>query len=103
MSEIIGLVRQINEITKRESSVVHAMGGLPGAERPQFWHEPFLPLAAQEHALREKANDRRPGKGNHVLNPIAPSKLLLVIYVPASRPNAFRRLDATAVIDITSK
>jgi hypothetical protein len=54
MSEIIGLVRQINGITKRESSVVHAMAGLSDAERPQFWHEQFLPLAAQEHALREK-------------------------------------------------
>jgi len=54
MSEIIGLVRQINDLTKRESSVVHAMAGLPDAERAQFWHEQFLPLAAQEHALREK-------------------------------------------------
>src|SRR5215469_5166709 len=54
MSEIIDLVRQINDITKRESSVVHAMAGLPDAERPQFWHEQFLPLAAQEHALREQ-------------------------------------------------
>ena len=27
------------------------MAGLPDAERPQFWHEQFLPL---EHALREK-------------------------------------------------
>lgn len=54
MSEIIDLVRQINDITKRESSVVHAMTGLPDAERAQFWHEQFLPLAAQEHALREK-------------------------------------------------
>ena len=54
MSEIIGLVRQINDITKRESSVVHAMAGLPDAERAKFWHEQFLPLAAQEHALRDK-------------------------------------------------
>jgi hypothetical protein len=54
MSEIIGLVRQINDITKREISIVHAMTGLPDAERPQFWHKPFLPLAAQEYALREK-------------------------------------------------
>ena len=54
MSEIIGLVRQINDITKRESSVVHAMAGLPDSERAQFWHEQFLPLAAQEHALRDK-------------------------------------------------
>src|SRR5262249_4015966 len=29
MSEIIGLVRQINDITKREISVVHAMASLP--------------------------------------------------------------------------
>src|SRR5215472_12317441 len=54
MSEIVGLVRQINDITKRESSVVQAMAGLPDVERAQFWHEQFLPLAAQEHALREK-------------------------------------------------
>src|SRR5215472_8180586 len=54
MSEIIGLVRQINDITKRESSVVQAMARLPDVERAQFWHEQFLPLAAQEHALREK-------------------------------------------------
>lgn len=54
MSEIIGLVRQINDLTKRESSVVHAMAGLPDSERARFWHEQFLPLAAQEHALREK-------------------------------------------------
>ena len=54
MSEVIGLVRQINDITKRESSVVHAMARLPDSERAQFWHEQFLPLAAQEHALREK-------------------------------------------------
>jgi len=30
------------------------MAGLPDAERTQFWHEQFLPLAAQEHTLREK-------------------------------------------------
>src|SRR6516225_7319097 len=54
MSEIIALVRQINDITKRESSVVHAMVGLPDAERNKFWHEQFLPLAAQEQALREQ-------------------------------------------------
>jgi len=54
MSEIIDLVRQINDITKRESSVVHAMAGLPDAERAQFWHDQFLPLAAQEHVFREK-------------------------------------------------
>jgi hypothetical protein len=54
MSEIIGLVRQINEITKREISVVHAMSSLPEPERLRFWHEQFMPLAAEEFALRER-------------------------------------------------
>lgn len=54
MSEIIDLVRQINELTKRETAVVHAMASLPEQERVRFWHEQFMPLAAEEHALREK-------------------------------------------------
>jgi hypothetical protein len=54
MSEIISLVRQINELTKREISVVHAMASLSEPERLRFWHEQFMPLAAQEHALREQ-------------------------------------------------
>jgi hypothetical protein len=54
MSEIIGLVREINEVTKRQISVVHAMASLPESERMRFWHEQFMPLAAQEHALREQ-------------------------------------------------
>ena len=54
MSEIIRLVREINEVTKRQISVVHAMASLPEPERMRFWHEQFMPLAAQEHALREQ-------------------------------------------------
>src|SRR5216683_1887172 len=54
ISEIIGLVREINEITKRQISVMHAMASLPEPERMRFWHEQFMPLAAQEHALREQ-------------------------------------------------
>jgi hypothetical protein len=54
MSEIIGLVREINEVTKRQISVVHAMASLPEPERMRFWLEQFMPLAAQEHALREQ-------------------------------------------------
>jgi len=54
MSEIIRLVREINEVTKRQISVVHAMASLPETERMRFWHEQFMPLAAQEHALREQ-------------------------------------------------
>jgi len=54
MSRIIELVQQINDITKREISVVHAMSSLPEPERARFWHEQFMPLADQEHALREE-------------------------------------------------
>jgi hypothetical protein len=54
VSEIIGLIHQINDLTKREISVVHAMASLPEPERMRFWHEQFMPLAAQEHALREQ-------------------------------------------------
>ena len=54
MSEIIALVREINDVTKREISVVHAMASLPESDRARFWHEQFLPLAAEEHALREQ-------------------------------------------------
>ncbi len=54
MSQIIDLVRQINEITKREISVVHAMTSLPDPERARFWHEQFMPLAAEEHTLRQE-------------------------------------------------
>lgn len=54
MTEIIDLVRQINELTKRQTAVIHAMASLPEAERVKFWHEQFAPLAAEEHALREK-------------------------------------------------
>lgn len=53
-AEIVGLVRQVNEITKKEASVIHDMSSLPESEQVQFWHEEFMPLAAQEHALREQ-------------------------------------------------
>lgn len=54
MSEIVGLVREVNEVMKRQISVVHAMASLPEPERMRFWHEQFMPLAAHEHALREQ-------------------------------------------------
>jgi len=62
MSEIIGLVREINEIAKRQISVVHAMASLPEPKRMRFWHEQFMPLAAQEHALREQLQVVRQAK-----------------------------------------
>jgi len=53
-SEILELVRQVNEVTKKEASVIHDMDLLPADEQVQFWHDEFMPLAAQEHALREQ-------------------------------------------------
>ncbi len=46
--------QKINELTKRQTAVIHAMASLPEPERVKFWHEQFAPLAAEEHALREK-------------------------------------------------
>ena len=53
-SEIIALIRQINEIIKKEASVIRDMRSFPEQEQVQFWHEEFMPLLAQEHALRER-------------------------------------------------
>jgi hypothetical protein len=53
-SELIELVRQVNELTKKEASVIHDMASLPAEEQVQFWHDEFMPLAEQEHALRER-------------------------------------------------
>ena len=51
---IVDLVRQIHSAMKKEASVIHDMDSLPEQERVQFWHEEFMPLVAQEHALRER-------------------------------------------------
>ena len=53
MAEIVALVRQINELTKREIAVTHGVAALPEKERVHFWHEQS-PLAAKENALREQ-------------------------------------------------
>jgi hypothetical protein len=53
-SEIIELVRQINAVMKKEVSVVRDMSSFPEQEQVQFWHQEFVPLLAQEHALRER-------------------------------------------------
>lgn len=55
--KIIDLVRQVNEITKKEVSVIHDMSNLPESEQVQFWHEEFMPLADEEHALREQLRE----------------------------------------------
>jgi len=47
-------VRQVNEVTKKEASVIHDMASLPAEEQVQFWHDEFMPLAEQEHALRQQ-------------------------------------------------
>ena len=54
MAEIVDLVQQMNEVTKRQIAVTHSMAVLPEKERVQFWHEQFMPLAGKEHALREQ-------------------------------------------------
>jgi hypothetical protein len=67
MSEIVAVVRQINDVTKREESVIHAMASLPEPDRVRFWHEQFTPLSAEEHALRERlqeAGRNRSGESN---------------------------------------
>ena len=53
-SEIIQLVRQISSVMKKETSVIRDMSALPEDEQVQFWHEEFVPLLGQEHALRER-------------------------------------------------
>ena len=47
-------MREINDIMKRQASVVHDMASLPESERVQFWHEHFLPLERREQTLRER-------------------------------------------------
>jgi hypothetical protein len=53
-SEIIQLVRAISAAIRKEASVIRDMSSLPNEEQIQFWHEEFVPLLAQEHALRER-------------------------------------------------
>lgn len=44
----------MNQVTEKEGSVIHDMAALPAQEQLQFWHEEFMPIAAEEDALREK-------------------------------------------------
>ena len=53
-SELIAIIHEINDVMKREASVMQDMRSLPEQEQVQFWHDEFMPLAAQEHALRER-------------------------------------------------
>lgn len=53
-SELIALIREINDVMKKEASVIHDMRSIPEQEQVQFWHEEFMPLVDQEHALRER-------------------------------------------------
>jgi|SRR5882724_6114075 len=55
--KIIDLVQRVNEITKKEVSVIHDMSNLPESEQVQFWHEEFMPLMDEEHALREQLRE----------------------------------------------
>jgi len=53
-SELIALIGEINDVMKKEASVIRDMRSFPEQEQAQFWHEEFMPLLAQEHALRER-------------------------------------------------
>jgi len=53
-SELIAIIHEINDVMKREASVMQDMRSLPEQEQVQFWHEEFMPLVAQEHGLRER-------------------------------------------------
>ncbi len=54
MSEILDITRALNGVLRQETSIIQNMASLPESERMQFWHEKFLPLEAQEKALRSK-------------------------------------------------
>jgi hypothetical protein len=54
MSEILDITRALNRVLRQETSIIQNMALLPKSDRMQFWHEQFLPLEAQEKALRVK-------------------------------------------------
>lgn len=51
---LIAIIHQINDVMMKEASVIRDVRSLPEQEQVQFWHEEFMPLVAQEHALREQ-------------------------------------------------
>src|SRR5216684_83755 len=53
-SEIIALIREINDVMRKQASVIRDMHSLPAQEQVQFWHEEFMPLLAEAQALRER-------------------------------------------------
>jgi hypothetical protein len=54
MSEILNITRALNNVFRQETSIIQNMALLPESERMPFWHEQFLPVEAQEKALRAK-------------------------------------------------
>jgi len=52
MSEILDITRALSKIMRQETAIIQNISLLPESERMQFWHEQFLPLEAQEKALR---------------------------------------------------
>jgi hypothetical protein len=54
MSELLNVMRALNKVFRQETSIIRNMALLPESERMQFWHEQFLPLEAQENALRAR-------------------------------------------------
>ena len=54
MSEILDVTHALSRLLRQETSVIENMALLPEPERMQFWHEQFMPLEAQEKALRAR-------------------------------------------------
>ena len=54
MSQILGITPALNRVLRQEASIIQNMALLPESEHMHFWHEQFLPLEAQEKALRAK-------------------------------------------------
>ena len=54
MSDILNITRDLNKVFRQEASIIQNMALLPESKRVQFWHEQFLPLEAQEKALRAR-------------------------------------------------
>jgi hypothetical protein len=52
--EIVDLLRQSNELTKKEVLVAKQMASLPENYQPKFWQKNFRPLLEEEAALRQK-------------------------------------------------
>ena len=52
--EIVDLLRQDNELTKKEILVAKQMASLPESYQPEFWQKNFRPLLEEEATVHQK-------------------------------------------------